>query len=217
VVALELAIVWGLLTRNAWLFWGALAQFAVFHVFSWPVVGFFYPILMFLILAIFPLRRLLAGPAPHGRAGAIALALLFSALQLSPYLFPGDRVITGEGRLFALHMFDSLVACRAWADVRYADGRTRQINLRRHTEARTARDPIVIRGFARQICQAREEGGVDFVGIDVHLLSRRAQAAEDTLRTVIDFPDFCARMPPYSMFRHNDWILTDGPPVAAPN
>jgi len=58
VIVLELGVTWGLLARRAWIFWTALAQFLVFHALSWQVVGFFYPLLMFAILAIFPLSRL---------------------------------------------------------------------------------------------------------------------------------------------------------------
>ncbi len=204
VIVLELGLVWGLLARRAVLFWGALGQLALFHLLSWQVVGFFYPILMFGILAVFPLCRLLAGPAPRSRRGALVLAGVFSTLQLTPYLFPGDRTLTGEGRLFALHMFDARVACEAWADIRLADGGTRRENLRRHFERRTACDPILIHGFARNLCRARDAGRRDFVDLDVHLRSRRA--SEHELVTVIELPDFCARRPRYDPFGHNDWI-----------
>jgi len=206
VIALELVMVWGLLAQRALWFWGAFAQVVVFHVFSWPVVGFFYPLLMFGILAIFPLRRLLPATAggPANLRSAWALAALYSALQLTPYLFPGDRALTGEGRLFALHMFDARITCEAWADVRLADGTLRRESLRKHWEARTACDPILIHGFARNLCRARDAGRTAFVDLDVHLRSRRTSERE--LQTVIDFPDFCARLPRYRPFQHNDWI-----------
>jgi hypothetical protein len=210
VVVLELGVVWGLLARRALWFWAAFAQVVVFHVFSWPVVGFFYPVLMFGILAIFPLRRWLPGPEPASRRPALALAALYSALQLTPHLFPGDRTLTGEGRLFALHMFDARVTCEAWADVRLADGSVRRENLRRHAEARTSCDPILIHGFARNLCRARDAGRREFADLDVNLRSRRTSERE--LRTVIDYPDFCARMPRYQALRHNDWIQgAEGP------
>jgi len=204
VIVLELGIVWGLLVRRPWVFWGAFAQLVVFHVFSWPVVGFFYPVLMFLILGIYPLCWLLPSAARQSWRGAIALGAVFSALQLTPHLFPGDRTLTGEGRLFALHMFDARVACEAWADVRLADGRVRRENLRKHWETRTACDPILIHGFARNLCRARDAGRLQFVDLDVHLRSRRASETE--LRPVIDFPDFCAKRPHYRAFSHNPWI-----------
>lgn len=209
VVALELAIVWGLLARNPWWFWGAFAQLVVFHVFSWPVVGFFYPVLMFGILAIFPLVRLLPGAEPRNRRPVFALAALYSALQLTPYLYPGDRALTGEGRLFALHMFDARVTCEAWAELRGADGSLRRENLRRHREARTSCDPILIHGFARNLCRARDAGRLDFADLDVHLRSRRTSERE--LRTVIELADFCAKRPRYHPFLHNEWIAAQPP------
>jgi len=221
VIALELGIVWGLLARRAWVFWGAFAQFALFHVFSWPVVGFFYPLLMFGILAIFPLcrafdaatddrvgrQRMRTAWIPSSSRGALALAAVFSAFQLTTHLFPGDRALTGEGRLFALHMFDAKVTCRAWADVRLASGEVRREDLRKHWEARTRCDPILIHGFARNLCRARDAGRMEFVDLDVHLRSRRTSARE--LHTVIEQPDFCAQLPRYDPFRHNAWIRAD--------
>src|SRR4029453_409423 len=67
VIVLELVVSWGLLAKRPWIFWAALAQFLFFHAMSWQVVGFFYPLLMFAILAIFPLSRLVApADAPEG-------------------------------------------------------------------------------------------------------------------------------------------------------
>src|SRR5256712_13269260 len=114
VIVLELGVAWGLLAKRAWIFWTSFAQFLVFHALSWQVVGFFYPLLMFAILAIFPLSRLVEPRDPpdglllslwRRRAArpVYALAAVFSALQLTPYAFPGDRTLTGEGRLYALH------------------------------------------------------------------------------------------------------------------
>jgi hypothetical protein len=205
VIALELGVVWGLLARRAWMFWGALAQLALFHALSWQTVGFFYPILMAGILAIFPLARLLPRPSPAGWRPALALAALFSALQLTPYLFPGDRTVTGEGRLFALHMIDAHVQCRAWAELRLEDGRTQRVHLRRHHERRTRCDPIVIHGEARNLCRARDAGRRRFADFRLRLESRRASDG-GALRSVIDLPDFCAASPRYDPFRHNGWI-----------
>lgn len=206
VIALELGIVWGVLARRAWLFWGAFAQLVVFHVFSWPVVGFFYPVLMFGILTIFLLCWWLRGPPRGSPRGAWALALAFSALQLAPHLLPGDRTLTGEGRLFALHMFDARLVCEAWAELELPDGRSQRVNLRTHWEERTACDPILIHGAARNLCRARDAGRRAFVDLDVHLRSRRTSEAAFT--PVIALEDFCAKRPRYDPFLHNAWIET---------
>ena len=104
VIVLESVLVFGLFSRRRWLFWGTLAQLLLFHVISYPVVGFFYPALMAALLSIFPLARLVGreseGPslAALGRGlepiPTYALLAGFSALQLVPLPVsgrPGDH------------------------------------------------------------------------------------------------------------------------------
>src|SRR5438309_11792220 len=108
VIVLELGVAWGLLAKRAWMFWISFAQFLVFHALSWQVVGFFYPLLMFAILALFLLSRLFdTRDSPDGLLVALwrgralrpayALAALCSLLQLVPYASPGDRTLAGPG------------------------------------------------------------------------------------------------------------------------
>ena len=70
-------------------------------------------VLMFMLLTLVLLDRLypaassrpgLLGPLFRGRAQAGTYLLLtgFSLFQLLPYTFPGDRAVTGEGRISEL-------------------------------------------------------------------------------------------------------------------
>src|SRR5262245_41232231 len=137
VLLMELVVSWGLLARRGWIFWSAVTQIALFHVMSWAVVDFFYPVLMFLLLSIVVLDRLFPRPemsaligrmdlgsllSGRARSATYITGVMFTAFQLMPYAFPGDRTITGEGRLYALHMFDARVVCDAWAVETAADG-----------------------------------------------------------------------------------------------
>lgn len=218
VIVLELGVAWGLLAKRAWIFWAALAQFILFHAMSWQVVGFFYPLLMFAILTIFLLSRLVPpADAPEGvlaslRAGRGAgpvygLAALFSLLQLVPYTFPGDRTLTGEGRLYALHMFDARATCAGWADLHLADGTTTRRDLKLPLDTRIGCDPIVYWNRARNLCRRRDAGLVAFQDLDLFLLSRRT--TDGAMKHVIATPGFCARGDRYDPFRHNAWILTE--------
>src|SRR4029450_11746907 len=184
VIVLELVVSWGLLAKRPWIFWAALAQFLFFHAMSWQVVGFFYPLLLFATLAIFPLSRLVApSDAPEGLlalllarrvAGPVyALAMLFSLLQLVPYTFPGDRTLTGEGRLYALHMFDARATCVGWADLHLADGTTARRALKLPLDTRIGCDPIVYWNRARNLCRRRDAGLVAFQDLDLFLSSGR--------------------------------------------
>jgi hypothetical protein len=212
VVILEIVLVWGIFARRGWIFWGTFVQLLVFHVMSWPVVGFFYPTLMFCLIAIYPLDRLCPEPFPSflmgGRArlgmAAYAFLALFSAAQLAPHLMPGDPALTGEGRLFGVHMFDALIHCEAYADLKKTDGTVARRNLyRQGMAARIHCDPIVYWNRARTLCRSPERR-VLFTDFDLVLNSRRTTQTE--LTPVIRFENFCASSPAYRVWRHNEWI-----------
>ena len=215
VVFLETCLVFGLLSRRAWLFWGTLAQFVLFHLTSWTVVGYFYPLLMFAILVLFPLARIFpSGQDPPGLrrlvrgrepASTLAFLSLFSMLQVVPWLFPGDTAITGEGRLFALHMFDARVVCDGRAMVHMTDGTTVDFPFRLNLAHRIRCDPIVYLSAARSLCRVSCEEKHRCTDLDLKLSSRRY--VEPNLRPVIDVRNFCRRGVTYDLFRPNDWIL----------
>lgn len=217
-IVLEAGMSWGLLARPGWIFWGALAQFYLFHAVSWQQVGFYFPMVMFLLLSAFPLIRL----GPGGREGASLLSRLvrgrlrpsiyavmlgFSLLQLPPHLIPGDAALTGEGRSYALHMVDAGVRCRGWAVVRREDGSTFEVDLHGKSVLRIACDPIVIAERARNICEGRSRFASGAVDLDLHLVAGRSGG---DLETIIDLPGFCARKVRYNPFGRNDWIRVAG-------
>jgi hypothetical protein len=220
VIVLELVVSWGLLARRPWIFWSALAQIALFHVMSWPVVGFFYPVLMFVLLTILLLDRLrpsstsrpdLFGSLWTGgaRAGTYAVALAFSLCQLVPYAYHGDRAITGEGRLYALHMFDARIVCQAYATVQDSSGAVQRLDLRPGLPPRMDCDPHVLFNRARNLCVGRSEipAPTPIARLDLQLLARRS--TEAAMHEVINVTDFCNRGLRDNPFRHNDWITTD--------
>jgi hypothetical protein len=217
VVVLEMGMIWGLYSRRAWVFWGTLAQLALFHYTSWPIVGFWYPSLMLCLLSILPLARII--PAPQAETAArrrphmvyaltAAVAVIFASLQMLPRAFPGDTAITGEGRMFALHMFDALVECDAALTYHLPDGD--RVQVRGETTKlphRSRCDPFVYYAIARNECArlageaAPSAAPVDF---DVSLRSRRNSAASYT--QVLAIRNFCAAAPHYALWHHNDWI-----------
>jgi hypothetical protein len=218
-IVLEAGVSWGLLAGPGWIFWGALAQFFLFHVVSWQQVGFYFPMVMFLLLSVFPLIRL----GPGGSEGASVLSRLLrgrlrpstyammaglSLFQLPPLLIPGDAALTGEGRSYALHMVDAGVRCRGWAVVRHRDGSTSEVDLHGKAVTRIACDPIVIAERARNICEGRSRFTSGAVELDLHLVARRRSGV--ALETIIDLAGFCARKVRYNPFGRNDWIRAAG-------
>jgi len=220
VVILEAVLIFGLLSKRAGWFWATLAQLAIFHVTSWSIVGFYYPLLMACILSIFVLDRLVRPPPQlaearsHARARRVALGALlggFFALQLLPYAYPGDSAITGEGRFFALHMFDSALECEAVAAYEKRDGGWQDpIALQApHVFGRIHCDPIVFWNIARHICRSHR---TDPNFVDIGVLVRTRRRGETGWHRIMNFEHFCASDPAYRIFGHNDWIRFDPNP-----
>lgn len=215
VIVLELVLIFGLLSKRIWLFWGTMAQLALFHLASWGIVGFYYPLLMVCILSIFVLERYML-PPPHlevpdapslTRSRRSALGVLlgsFFALQFIPHLYPGDSAITGEGRFFALHMFDAPLECQAVALVDNPGGKPGRLPLRApYLAGRIHCDPIVFWSIARHICRENAENP-KFTDMSVLLRTRRR--GQTDWQGVMAIENFCRRNLPYRVLGHNDWI-----------
>lgn len=201
VVVLELVLVWGLFSRRPWLFWVTLAQLILFQIASWQVVGYYYPLMMFALLAIFPLTRLRPNP-PAPRLSAPFLAA-FCLLQCVPLLYPGESALTGEGRMFAIHMFDAAVECEPYALLTRLDGSTERRDLTRPLPRRIRCDPLVFFNRARALCRSPERGTA-FTDFDLHLNARKSTDA--AMRPIVALRDVCATNPTYDVWRHNRWI-----------
>jgi hypothetical protein len=215
VVVLEVVLVWGLFSRRAWLFWVTVGQLVLFQIVSWQRVGFYYPLLMFALLAIYPMARLSARAqreetwlplrfvrreeAPAARVFLAAVCLL----QLLPLLYPGESAVTGEGRMFALHMFDAAVHCDASVVLQRPDGSRERRKLSRPLPSRIRCDPIVFLNQVQALCRSPERGKT-FVDFDLQVDARKA--TENAMRPLIALHDVCAMAPTYAVWRHNWWI-----------
>lgn len=214
VVILEAILIWSLLWDNRWFAWITFGQLIVFHIFSFKIVGFFYPMIMFLIISIFVISWILEPKqtpvmSQIGRTKKIpyalaSFALIFSFFQVLPKFYRSDTAVTGEGRLFALHMFDAFTSCEAKANIRLAPGRTLHQNLYLPLAPRIRCDPVVYLSRARAICY-KNRSNKRFEDIDVSLKTKRS--TDQDYHQVIEIHDFCKRDIHYSLFSRNNWIL----------
>ena len=192
VVVLELVFVWGLFSRRPMVRRVVLAQLALFHLVSWPVVGWFYPLEMLGLLSIFVLGE----PLPHrSLRHALPFLVPFALAQLVPALFKGDAALTGEGRMFALHMFDAKVSCSGGAVIGdrtiplVAEGR----------DVRSQCDPIILLAHAKRLCRGTN------ARIDVAVDAKKASDA--SMRPLVRIEDLCPSPPSYSVLHENPWIV----------
>ena len=215
-VILESVIVWGVLSANRRIFWAALSQLFLFHIASWTVVGYFYPTLMFALLSIFPLTALISSSAEPasllkslftGREPAVIYLYIFffSGLQLIPVIIPGDEKITGEGRLFALHMIDAKVKCQGATTLKFKDKTSQKIFIPLEKSIkRTQCEPAMNFSIAKRSCYLYRDDP-NFEGLDITYEARRS--TEKTMRPLVDIKDFCRQDLSYHMLQPNDWII----------
>jgi len=201
VVMLELVLVLGLLSRHRLVLFGTLAQLLIFHLYSWHIVGYFYPCIMFCLLGIFPLCYLTREDAPRrlSRSGWVVLAT-YAAAQIAPMLYPGDSALTGEGRLFALNMLDARSECSLMMVTTQGNVHTERAAIAPGLGVRIRCEPLVYFNIAKGIC--RELG--DTGELDVGLVARRT--TDTRYRSLVSVPDFCRRDLDYDVWHHNDWI-----------
>ena len=212
VAVLELFLVWGVLARTRWIYLASLCQLVLFAIVSVPVVGAYYPLLMLVLLSVFPLfrseRELPAALGPRLRATPAptwGMVAAFSALQLWPRIQPGDPAITGEGRWLALHMFDARVVCQGFALVTHDERPIDHVDLQGALATRIRCDPIVYLDRARALCRQMHDAGATGLDLAVQLDARRS--TDPSLRPVLRLRHFCTAAPHYDPFGFNAFIL----------
>lgn len=217
VLPLEVVFTWFLLFKPGRLYWFTFANYIFFHAYSWHVVGYFYPCLMYLLLSWFVLvpwfekeplsiaREFLRRRLPKVHFALIAIFLM---AQIPQQVVSKDSALTTEGRLFALNMLDAKSYCNSFTFVRYRDRIEEVSQERTDVGVRIRCDPMVFHTEARRLC-AMNAGDPNFEDIDVYLLSRRESDMAD--RRVLEIENFCRKMPKPSLFSLNSWILDEDP------
>jgi hypothetical protein len=213
-VVLEMIVIWGLLSKRAWIRWLALCQLALFHFESLSQIHWFYPLLMAALLSWFvidwissaSLRTVSLGNLWRGRAprSAYILLAIFATCQLPPYLYHGNKSLTGQGRIFALDMLEARQVCDVHAIVHHADHTTDTINLLLYDlPPRKICDPVVYYDRVTNLCRANA-GDSGFTDADFVMHARRT--TDTTLMTIVDEPNFCSRHDVYRIFANNSWM-----------
>lgn len=211
VVILEMIVSFALMSTNRKIFALALAQFLVFHIYSYGQVGFFYPVVMIGLLSIFYLPRILNVPATQfghwNRAGVLIPVLVFVLAQFVPAafsgrVFGGESAITGEGRIFSLNMFDARTDCQITerahfgADTVETDVKFRYMRIRC--------DPISVVGLQRARCAYLKKNVPSFRDLDVYMNSK---INSGTARPVLRIENFCEQDVKFSIWSKNGYIL----------
>lgn len=201
VIALELVVVWGVFSKRWYLFWPTLLQLIIFHLISFWVVGFYYPLLMFAILSFFVFERAFVDVKPVSITSApVLLIAIFSALQIIPYTFPGDFRITGEGRLLSLHMFDAPHQCEIHLGLYTKDEQSVAADFRLTSAYRIGCEPAVYFRRAEELCRRGVWQNQSFTDFELLMLEGKYK------NTLMHIENFCSQNLEHHFYRHNEWI-----------
>ena len=203
VVVLEVCLVFGLLSNRIWLRWLTLAQLIIFHLYSFTIVGFFFPAIMFLLLSLFPLCWWFDRHKPFEfhRSHVIVIAL-FAIAQLIPHLQAGDPALVGKGRLYSINLFDSNPECFAQFFIRYKHEMIEVKDSGKGLVKRLRCDPLIFWNKARTICK-QNEGRREFDDLDFILSAKRFSDPEFQQISAVE--NFCKKAFSYSTLFENDW------------
>lgn len=195
VVFLEMVLAFGLLSSQKLVRWFTLACFTLFHIVSWHWVGYFYPVICFLMLGIFPLRWLLekGNSLKPGKAGT-ALLVCVALAQVPARLFSEDHTLYGKQRIANLNMIDARAVCMG-AILIHDNGKIIEYDPdRSRFGARITCDDIVYLNFARNICRSYK-GQVSTPRVDVYLAARRTTDLQ--ARELLNIKNFCENQADY--------------------
>ncbi len=202
VVLLELVLVFGLLHQNRWVRWATLVQFLGFHAFSWHIVGFFYPMVMFCLLSVFVCEEWkvvkTGKPQPdylghlfRGQTHRVTwvVIVVFVVLQLVPFLVVRDPSLSGAARLSSLNMFDSKTQCQALMVAKTAQGTAHIRRPMKNLGTRLKCDPLVFLNQAHQLCRQNAEKK-EIEKLSLTLFSKRI--TQKKFIKVLDIHDVCS-------------------------
>jgi hypothetical protein len=213
VVILEMVFIFGLMSKDRRIFTFTFVQLVAFHTFSNYIVGWYSPTVMACLLLIFPIGAVFQKNFPRPDfdfkdskfRGIIAALLIYAGMQLIPVLIPGDAALTGEGRMWAVNMFDVIPVCYAKAVANFDD---KVVDASESDESlpnipRIKCDPWVYFERAKRKCRSfsKEPG---FKGITLSLVTRKESGT--TFYTIIKEENICSPEIRYSTFLPNSWI-----------
>ena len=183
--------------------------FLIFHTVSYYFVGYYYPLVMYSLIAIFPIKWLFHNnkrikPSQLLIPGTVCI-IIFISLQIIPLSIKGDGSLTGEGRLFALNMFDAHTDCSSQMILKFKNKTIESNFSKKWLSVRIHCDPYIYFNRAQKICSFYKENK-NFIDIDLTLLSKLKSSLFYT--KVIDEKNICRKNLSYSTWRKNKWIHT---------
>lgn len=193
-VILECIFVFGLFSRNKWIRAGTLLQFVLFHIFSWHIVGYFYPLTMFLVLGLFILIPFykedwdaFIDKSLWNKTSTVVMCILLILLQVVPTFISKDPATSGTPRILSLNMLDAKIECETLLIRHQPNAEETYDPFVKAPSTRTQCDPLIFLSQIEAVCKNSQEK------FDFWLQSRRTTS--DRYHTRLFVTDVCSKSP----------------------
>lgn len=198
VIILELVFVWFIDFKKHFIHFAVFAQLVFFHLFSWHIVGFYYPSIMLLMISVFLIS---SEPLFERSFLKNKITLIYSFLFLSAQAYPKvlakNEALTAEGRMLSLNMLDAKTICLPSFEIQTDLGYL-YIDQPMHYATRVRCDPLVWFNYGKKLCQ-----NAPMESISLTIRGRKTTDSYDLL--TVDHVNICDPQIKYSIFS-NDWI-----------
>ena len=207
VLCLEMIGTWFLVLNTRWK-GAAYLQFILFHIMSYFIVGYFYPVIMLCLLSLF-MFMFIFNEKPmilnfrNALPGALFIFLVVVGNMWSVFI-PGDASLTGEGRFYGLNMYDAHTECDSQIFLKFKD-KTIQESFSGYREyaLRIHCDPYVDFNTVNKIC-AYYKNDPEFIDLNWSLYSKLRSNLE--YQRIVKEENVCSKNLKYFSWRRNHWI-----------
>lgn len=196
-IFLEMVLSFLLLSNSKFLRLWVLIQFVIFHLFSWHIVGYYYPIIMLLLISAFVLIPT-SFTLPKNRITQFTI-LFFLLAQAYPLIFEPYSALNGRGRLLSLNMLDARTACETRFFLRFENETIEYNPSLGNFGIRIHCDPIAVLDKIHKICDEFTKQKY-FVDMDVDHQVRYATDAKNIEQ--FSFQNVCANPLNLSILSH---------------
>lgn len=212
VLVLELGLVFFLFAKKDRWFYFLFFQLVYFHLYSWHLTRFFYPVVMLALLGMLLVLRPMVAEwslkesfqTAFKSKQAQILLLVFLILQLPQYLIPGNSALTGEGRMYAMIMYDGRVQCQPHLSIWKKDGSKEELSLQPPwLMTRTQCDPLIYWRLAQKTCEWTKKDS-NVIQVDLAIPVRNDKNSE--WHSLVSALDVCQKSYSYYSFFPNSWI-----------
>jgi hypothetical protein len=185
VIILEMILIWGLLSKRKWIFWGTFTQLVIFHLQSFSQVAYWYPWLMFLLLSFFVLNRIFSSQVDDNQPLALVswgksawiTFVIFSVFQLNPILYAQTPLRVSSWRFMALHMFEAKYSCSIEIHKTSNDSPTQVMPVDLPLVPRMKCDPVIYWNYLKNRCRQWTKE-TQFMSADMKISYKRASDSD---------------------------------------